>query len=88
MARKLIITESMMGRLMAESVLNEASASDIVNSNEFKAKIKDVVADAIKNNKGIEKTIEKEVKKIIASSLSEVFKTLWQRKDFWQGMVK
>lgn len=88
MARKLIITESMMGRLMVESVLNEASASDIVNSNEFKTKIKDVVADAIKNNKDIEKTIEKEVKKIIASSLSEVFKTLWQRKDFWQGMVK
>lgn len=88
MARKLIITESMMNRLMVESVLSEANVSDVVNSTEFKTKIKDAVSDAIKNNKDVEKTIEKEVKKIIANSLSEVFKTLWQRKDFWQGMVK
>ena len=77
-----------MNRLIAESILNESNVSDIVNSNEFKSRLKDAVNDAIKSNKDVEKTIEKEVKKIIADSLSEVFKTLWQRKDFWQGMVK
>ena len=88
MAKKVIIKESVMNRLIAESILNESNVSDIVNSNEFKSRLKDAVNDAIKSNKDVEKTIETEVKKIIADSLSEVFKTLWQRKDFWQGMVK
>lgn len=80
--------EYVKNRLIAESILNESNVSDIVNSNEFKSRLKDAVNDAIKSNKDVEKTIEKEVKKIIADSLSEVFKTLWQRKIFWQEMVK
>lgn len=88
MAKKVIIKESVMNCLIAESILNESNVSDIVNSNEFKSRLKDAVNDAIKSNKDVEKTIEKEVKKIIADSLSEVFKTLWQRKIFWQEMVK
>lgn len=80
--------EYVKNRLIAESILNESNVSDIVNSNEFKSRLKDAVNDAIKSNKDVEKTIEKEVKKIIADSLSEVFKTLWQRKAFWQEMVK
>ena len=88
MAKKVIIKESVMNRLIAESILNESNVSDIVNSNEFKSRLKDAVNDAIKSNKDVEKTIEKEVKIIIADSLSEVFKTLWQRKMFWQEMVK
>ena len=88
MAKKVIIKESVMNRLIAESILNESNVSDIVNSNEFKSRLKYAVNDAIKSNKDVEKTIEKEVKKIIADSLSEVFKTLWQRKMFWQEMVK
>lgn len=80
--------EYVKNRLIAESILNESNVSDIVNSNEFKSRLKDAVNDAIKSNKDVEKTIEKEVKKIIADSLSEVFKTLWQRKMFWQEMVK
>lgn len=88
MAKKVIIKENVVNRLIAESILSESSVSDIVNSSEFKSRLKDAVSDAIKSNKDVEKTIEKEVKKIIADSLSEVFKTLWQRKDFWQGMVR
>lgn len=80
--------EYVKNRLIAESILNESNVSDIVNSNEFKSRLKDAVNDAIKSNKDVKKTIEKEVKKIIADSLSEVFKTLWQRKIFWQEMVK
>ena len=78
--KKVIISESMMKRLVLENIINENSVSDIINSRDFEKKIKDT----IKNDKDF----EKEVKKIIADALSEVFKNFWQRKDFWQGMVK
>ena len=60
MAKKVIIKESVMNRLIAESILNESNVSDIVNSNEFKSRLKDAVNDAIKSNNDVEKTIEKE----------------------------
>ena len=50
MAKKVIIKESVMNRLIAESILNESNVSDIVNSNEFKSRLKDAVNDAIAIN--------------------------------------
>ena len=65
---------------MLESIVNESNVTDIISSHEFEKKIKDT----IKNDKDF----EKEVKKIIADALSETFKTLWQRNQFWKDMVK
>ena len=86
MAKKVIIKENMMNRLVVENILAESNVSDIVNNSEFKKKINDAVKDAVKNNRDVKKTVEKEVKKIIGDSLSEVFKTLWLRRSFWNNL--
>lgn len=86
--KKIIISESAVKKMAVRKMLSEATVDDIMNSKDFEKRIKSAVENAVKNDRDIKKTVEKEIKKIIADSLSEVFKTLWQRKDFWQGMVR
>lgn len=83
MQRKLIINESEARMLISRSILEEAS-NDILKSKEFK----DAVVSAIKNNRDFSNATEKEVKEIVSKCVSELFKTLWQRNNFWRDTIK
>lgn len=85
--KKLILTESQFNRIMAESILSESNIDDIVKSRDFEKKVKETVASAIKNDKTIEKDLEQKVKKVVVNCVSELFKTLWQRKSFYENML-
>ena len=75
MAKKLIINESQLERL----VLSESNIDDLLKSRELEKKIKDVAGNAIKNDKQLEKT----VKEIVGKTIKELFRTLWQRNNFY-----
>jgi len=79
-SKKVIISENMLKRLILSETIAKADIEEILSSKEFDKKMKD----AIKSNKDI----ESEIKKIIAQSLTEVLKILWQRNNFWKDLIK
>ena len=83
MAKKVIISESDFKKIVRASIIEEANLSDA----DIDKKVKSAVSSALKDNKEIEKKLEKEVKKIVAKSLDNLFKTLWQRSNFWQNAI-
>lgn len=60
----------------------------ITESNVSKAEIASIVKDVLKNNKDINKDIEKNVKTIVASAVNTLFRTLWQRRNFYEDEIK
>lgn len=80
--KKLILTESQFNRIMAESILSESNIDDIVKSRDFEKKVKETVASAIKNDK----TIERKIREIVNKTISELFKVLWMRRDFYKDV--
>ena len=80
MSKKVIISESMFKKLVAEQVLNEAGLS--------KSEIVDAVKDALKNDRTIKTDMEKKVREIVAASVNTLFKTLWQRRNFYEDDIK
>lgn len=84
MTKKIILRESdfneyICGRVM-ERLLNEANMS--------KSEINGFIKDAIKNDREVKKEIEKTVREIVASSVNILFKTLWQRRNFYEDDIK
>ena len=73
----------MMKRLMTENIISESNVDDIIKNRDFEKKVKDIAKDAIKNDK----ELEKEVKKIVAKSVDTLFKTLWQRSNFYRDEI-
>ena len=86
-SKKIILKESQYEQLMINSILTESTVDDILKSREFEKKIKDTIAVAIKNDKSLEKDLEKKVKKVVTNCVSELFKTLWQRRSFYENMI-
>lgn len=84
MAKRLIINESQFNQLIINGILTESNFDEILKSHELEKKIKDVTSSAIKNDKGLERELEEKVRKVVAKSVSELFKTLWQKKCFWE----
>lgn len=60
----------------------------ITESNISKTEIANIVKDVLKNNKDINKDIEKNVKTIVASAVNTLFRTLWQRRNFYEDEIK
>ena len=81
--KKIIITENMAKRLIAEEIMSKADVSSLVNSNEFK----DAVAKSLKNNQDFDRDFEKKVKKIVADSVKNLFRGMWERNAFWTGII-
>lgn len=84
MARKLIITEESAKKIAKYELLREAANGDVFNSKEFK----DAIKSALKNDRDISKETEKMVKQIVSDCISELFKSLWQRNNFWTTAIK
>jgi hypothetical protein len=78
MAKKIIISESTFRKSVEAQLLMEAGLS--------KSDVEKIVKDTIKDRQ-IEKDLEKKVKKIVAASVDTLFKTLWQRRNFYQSEI-
>lgn len=80
MSKKIIIRESTLKKIVENQMLNEAdlSKTDIVN----------IVRDTVKNDFQTKKNIEKKVKELVANAVNTLFKTLWQRRNFYEDEIK
>ena len=80
MSKKIIISEEMMQMLVANQILEEngINRTDIVNA----------VKDALKNDSSIKNDMEKKVRELVASSVNTLFRTLWQRRNFYEDEIK
>ena len=85
MAKKLILSESQFNRLIVNKILAESNIDDVIKSRELERKIKDETISAVKNDKELERELEKKIKKIVAKSVSELFKVLWQKRAFYEN---
>ena len=80
MSKKVIINESTLKLILAKEVLSETNLT--------KNDVASIVKDNIKNDKEIKKEIEKQVKDLVAKSVNTLFKTLWQRRNFYEDEIK
>lgn len=80
MSKKVIINEDVMRMLVANQILEEngINRSDIVNA----------VKDVLKNDSSIKNDMEKKVRSLVASSVNTLFRTLWQRRNFYEDEIK
>jgi len=80
MSKKVIINEDVMRMLVANQILEEngINRSDIVNA----------VKDVLKNDSSIKNDMEKKVRALVASSVNTLFRTLWQRRNFYEDEIK
>ena len=80
MKKTVIINESTLKRLLAEQIIEEGDLT--------KSDVKGIVKDAFKNDRELNKAIEKKVKALVASSVNTLLKTLWQRRNFYEDEIK
>lgn len=77
--------------LIRQRIDEELTKSDVkqeiskfLNSSEFQSKVAKIVADRIKNEKGL----EDKVVDITKNVLSQLYKTLWTKRSFWTNQLK
>ena len=80
MSKKVIISESTMKKIAAYQILEEAGMS--------KSDVEAIVRNVINNDRQMNKDIEKKVKNIVADCVNMLFKTLWQRRNFYEDEIK
>lgn len=80
MAKKVIINESTLKKAIAIQLLEEAGLS--------KTDVENIVKSTFKSDRQFNKDIEKKVKDIVANCVNTLFKTLWQRRNFYENEIK
>jgi polyhydroxyalkanoate synthesis regulator phasin len=80
MSKKVIISENTLKKIVANQMLNEGDLT--------KTEIVNIVRDTVKNDTQTKKDIEKKVKELVANSVNTLFKTLWQRRNFYEDEIK
>ena len=80
MGKKVIINENLLKRIIAEGIISESELS--------KTDVANIVKDTIKNDAQVKKDIEKKVKELVAGTVNTLFKTLWQRRNFYEDEIK
>ena len=80
MAKKVIVNESTLKKAIASQRLEEAGLS--------KTDVENIVKSTIKSDRQLNKDIEKKVKDILANCVNTLFKTLWQRGNFYENEIK
>ena len=80
MAKKVIINESTLKKAIASQLLEEAGLSE--------TDVENIVKNTIKSDRQLNKDIEKKVKDIVANCVNTLFKTLWQRRNFYENEIK
>jgi len=61
----------------------EKSVKTYIDSAEFKTKIEKIVKDRIKN----EKELEDKVVEITKNVITQLYKTLWTKRNFWKSNI-
>ena len=80
MGKKVIINESTLKKIISSQLMNESELS--------KTDVTNIVKDTIKNDSQIKKDIEKKVMELVANSVNTLFRTLWQRRNFYEDEIK
>ena len=80
MAKKVIINESTLKKAIASQLLEEAGLC--------KTDVENIVKSTFKSDRQFNKDIEKKVKDIVANCVNTLFKTLWQRRNFYENEIK
>lgn len=80
MSKKIIISESMLKKIVSEEIINEGDLT--------KKDVSDIVKDTFKNDRQLKKDMEKVVRELVASSVNTLFRTLWQRRNFYEDEIK
>lgn len=80
MSKKVIISESMFRNLMVEQMLCEEGLT--------KKDVVDAVKDALKNDRSIKSDMDKRVRELVAATVNTLFRTLWQRRNFYEDEIK
>jgi hypothetical protein len=81
--KKVIISEEMMQKLVVEEIMSKADIAALGDNRDFK----DAVNKALKNNREADKELEKKVRQIVADSVKVLFRGLWERNNFWTGLI-
>jgi hypothetical protein len=79
MQKTIIINETTLKKIVEAQLLEESGLN--------KSDVEKVVKDTFKNDKQFDKELEKRVKKIVATSVNTLFKTLWQRRNFYENEI-
>lgn len=74
MGKRIIINESDYKRILIQEKVDKAVA--------------DAVSDALKNDRQVSKYLEKKIRAVVADSVNTLFKTLWQRRNFYEDEIK
>lgn len=80
MSKKVIISETMFKNLMVEQMLCEEGLT--------KKDVVDAVKDALKNDRSIKSDMDKRVRELVAATVNTLFRTLWQRRNFYEDEIK
>ena len=80
MGKKVIINESTLKKIISSQLMNESELS--------KTDVTNIVKDTIKNDKDVKKEVEKQVKDLVAKTVNTLFRTLWQRRNFYEDEIK
>ena len=81
--KKVIISEKQMMKLVTEEIMSKAEIASLADNRDFK----DTIRKALKNNAEADKDLEKKVRKIVADSVKVLFRGLWERNNFWTGLI-
>lgn len=79
MPRKIYLTEEQLKYVLTEEKLQESLT---------KSEVADIIKDSLKNNSQVKQELEKRVKEIVANSVNVLFRTLWQRRNFYEDEIK
>ena len=79
MAKKIIINESTLKKAIESQLLEEAGLT--------KSEVETIVKSTFKSDRQFNKDIEKKVKEIVAHTVNTLFKTLWQRRNFYENEI-
>lgn len=80
MTKKVIINESTIKDIVVRQILEENGLS--------KSEVENIVKSTFKNDRQLNKDMEKKVKDIVADCVNMLFKTLWQRRNFYENEIK
>lgn len=74
-----------MGRRL---IINENDYKRILIQEKVEQSVAEAVKDALKNDRQVNKDLEKKIRAVVADSVNTLFKTLWQRRNFYEDEIK
>lgn len=73
-----------MGRRL---IINESDYKRILIQEKVEQSVAEAVKDALKNDRQVSKDLEKKIRAVVADSVNTLFKTLWQRRNFYEDEI-